>query len=31
MSRLLANPLFWVLTAILCWLAAITFTIARQG
>jgi len=31
MPRLLANPLFWLLTAILCWLAVITGTIAHQS
>lgn len=31
MSKILANPLFWVLTAVLLWLAAITLIIARQN
>jgi hypothetical protein len=30
MPKILSNPLFWVLTAILLWLATITMIIARQ-
>ena len=31
MSKILTNPLFWVLTAVLLWLATITLIIARQS
>ena len=31
MSKILGNPLFWVLTAILLWMATITLIIARQN
>lgn len=31
MSKILTNPLFWVLTAVLLWLASITLIIAHQG
>ena len=31
MSKILTNPLFWVLTALLLWLATITVIIARQN
>ncbi len=30
MTRLLTNPLFWVLTLLLCWLASVTVIIAGQ-
>ena len=30
MSKILTNPLFWVLAAVLLWLATITLIIARQ-
>ena len=31
MSKILSNPLFWVMTAILLWVASITLIIARQN
>ncbi|REH41996.1 hypothetical protein BCF44_111301 [Kutzneria buriramensis] len=31
MSKILSNPLFWVMTAVLLWLATITLIIARQN